>query len=475
MRMKRKQFVAMIISVAVGITSIPAVSVSAEAGNGIKETTEQDIETLTQTVYQGWVLDTGNWYYYEAGQKVTGWKLVGSNYYYMYEDGKMAANTWIGSYYVNADGAWVTGRWILDNWGWWYQNEDGSYPFKSWKLINGSWYYFNQSGYMVTGCQYINGAWYWLDSSGAMVTGWQYINGQWYYMEPDGNMITGWKRLEDTWYYLNDSGAMVTGRNDINGTRYYFDQWGAMAEVDISSVIQNALKPVGKTLYVWGGGWNVTDNGSGETTLYEGVWPQWEQYFWNNKNNYSYRPGQIAWENGNRDYRFWGLDCSGYIGWTVYNSVQKGRSTGGYVTASTKIADSLAWYGFGNAVSCTPNSAFYPGDIVSIKGHCFLCLGQCQDGSVLILHSTPNGGVQMSGTVKGGSSSLASRLAQEFMQEYYPDWCSCFGKEGRQSVNASDYLYGTKFSWQNAGAVYDAQGLKGKTAEQILNYIKVNW
>ena len=214
-------------------------------------------------------------------------------------------------------------------------------------------------------------------------------------MELDGHMITGWKKLNGVWYYMNSSGQMVTGRQDINGLRYYFNQGGAMAETDIFNVISNALKPVGKTLYVWGGGWNEADNGSGETSLYIGVWTQWEQYFRDNKNNYSYKTGQTAWKKGNRDYRFLGLDCSGYIGWLMYNSIQYGKDSNGYVTTSTNI-----------------------------------------------------------------------------MQQYYPEWWDCFGKEGRQSVKASTYLYGTKFSWQNPGAVYDSQGLKGKSAEQVLDYIR---
>ena len=214
--------------------------------------------------------------------------------------------------------------------------------------------------------------------------GWSLEDENWYYMELDGHMITGWKKLNGVWYYMNSSGQMVTGRQDINGLRYYFNQGGAMAETDISNVISNALKPVGKTLYVWGGGWNEADNGSGETSLYIGVWPQWEQYFRDNKNNYSYKPGQTAWKKGNRDYRFLGLDCSGYIGWLMYNSIQYGNDSNGYVTTSTNIAGAIAGYGFGNASACTPGSTFYPGDIVSIKGHCFLCLGQCQDGSALI-------------------------------------------------------------------------------------------
>ena len=89
------------------------------------------------------------------------------------------------------------------------------------------------------------------------------------------------------------------------------------------------------------------------------------------------------------------MDCSGYIAWLMYNSIQYGKDSNGYVTTSTNI-----------------------------------------------------------------------------MQQYYPEWWDCFGKEGRQSVKASTYLYGTKFSWQNPGAVYDLQGLKGKSAEQVLDYIR---
>ena len=64
------------------------------------------------------------------------------------------------------------------------------------------------------------------------------------------------------------------------------------------------------------------------------------------------------------------------------------------------------------------------------------------------------------------------RLAQSFMQQYYPDWWTYFGKEGRQVVNAKVYLYGTKLTWQNAGAVYDSQGLQWKSADQMVEYIK---
>ena len=424
----------------------------------------------------GWKYISGAWYLMDhSGIMLTGWQETGGQKYYLMNHGAMATGwqylegNW---YYLNSSGAMTTG-WQYLGGNWYYLNPFGAMA-TGWQYLGGNWYYLNPSGAMATGWQYLGGNWYYLDSSGVMVTGWKYLSGSWYYLNPAGDMATGWKKLNDTWYYMNSSGRMVTGKNIIDGTMYCFHLSGAMTEIDISDVVNHALEPLGKTLYVWGGGWNAADTGSGETALYEGIWPQWEQYYENNKYNYSYLPGQTAWKNGNRESRFFGLDCSGYLGWLVYNSVQKGRNDSGYVVSSAKLADSLAGYGLGSASKCTVNSAFYPGDIVSINGHCFLCLGQCQDGSVLILHSTPNGGVQMSGTVNGSCPSEASKLAQAFMKQYYPDWWSYFGKEGRQSVNAAQYLNGTKFSWQNSGSVYDSEQLRAKTAEQILDYIKRN-
>ena len=56
----------------------------------------------------GWEYINGQWYLFEsAGWMLTGWQKVGGTWYYMYDSGAMAANTWIGSYYVNGSGAWV--------------------------------------------------------------------------------------------------------------------------------------------------------------------------------------------------------------------------------------------------------------------------------------------------------------------------------------------------------------------------------
>ena len=153
----------------------------------------------------GWQQINGNWYYMNAsGAMTTGWQQVNGNWYYMYSSGAMASNTYIGDYYVNADGVWETGKavstgqWKQNSTGWWWENADGSYPVSAWKQIGGSWYYFDANGYMTTGWQQINGNWYYMDASGAMMTD-TYVGD--YYVGADGAMtehIHNWVEVKET-------------------------------------------------------------------------------------------------------------------------------------------------------------------------------------------------------------------------------------------------------------------------------------
>lgn len=204
----------------------------------------------------GWHKIENKWYYFHSsGRRMTGWQWVGSKCYYMDEDGVMAADTWIGTYYVDASGAWIPGKvkveagWVKSGSRWWYRHSDGSYTKSDWELINGKWYYFDASGWMVTGWKLVNNKWYYMSGSGAMVTGWQKlgkvwyyltgsgamatgwqkINGAWYYLDTSGAMLTGWQKINRTWYCMNGSGAMVTGWQKIGGIWYYLDESGAMA------------------------------------------------------------------------------------------------------------------------------------------------------------------------------------------------------------------------------------------------------
>ncbi len=56
----------------------------------------------------GWVKVDNNWYYLaSSGAMVTGWNWIGGSCYYFYNNGAMAANTTVGGYTVDANGAWV--------------------------------------------------------------------------------------------------------------------------------------------------------------------------------------------------------------------------------------------------------------------------------------------------------------------------------------------------------------------------------
>ena len=116
----------------------------------------------------GWQYIRNAWYYLEEGNgnMVTGWKQVGNNWYYLQPSGAMAANTWIGDYYVNGSGVWVQGHWVQSGNRWWYANPDGTYPKNGWKTIQSKEYYFDKDGWMVTGWLKIGSTWYYLNPSG---------------------------------------------------------------------------------------------------------------------------------------------------------------------------------------------------------------------------------------------------------------------------------------------------------------------
>ena len=121
----------------------------------------------------GWLKVGNTWYYMNPsnGAMQTGWLDLNGTKYYLKSDGAMAADTWIGDYYVNADGAWVPGKekpvdkWINTSGRWWYRHADGSYTKSNWEYIDGQWYYFDKDGWMTIGYQAVSGEWYYLQKS----------------------------------------------------------------------------------------------------------------------------------------------------------------------------------------------------------------------------------------------------------------------------------------------------------------------
>ena len=52
--------------------------------------------------------------------------------------------------------------------------------------------------------------------------------------------------------------------------------------------LKNALKPVGQTLYIYGGGWNEAQTGSGTEALTLGLSKEWKSFYDTQDNTYNY-------------------------------------------------------------------------------------------------------------------------------------------------------------------------------------------
>ena len=230
----------------------------------------------------GWLKLDNTWYYLNANgsRVVDGWRWINGYCYYFYSDGRMAADTWIGNDYVNANGAWVKGKqkptagWKAISGRWKYMGTDGKYVTSSWLKLGSTWYYLDANGWMKTGWLKLGNTWYYLESNGAMVAnrwrwinnkcyyfagngsmaadtwignsyvnangawvkgkqkptaGWKAISGRWKYMGTDGKYVTSrWLKLGSTWYYLDENGWMRTGWLKLGNAWYYLESNGAM-------------------------------------------------------------------------------------------------------------------------------------------------------------------------------------------------------------------------------------------------------
>ena len=166
----------------------------------------------------GWMKLGVDWYYLGGandGARKTGWQQVGGTWYYLKDNGTMAADTWIGDWYVNSSGAWTKTRqpaqWIQSGNRWWYRHEDGGYTRNGFETINRKTYYFDAAGWMVTGWKQVGEDWYYFNASGAMVTN-VWVGD--YYLGEDGVMLT------DTWigkYYVDASGKWVPNKGKEDG------------------------------------------------------------------------------------------------------------------------------------------------------------------------------------------------------------------------------------------------------------------
>ena len=133
-----------------------------------------------------------------------------------------------------------------------------------------------------------------------------------------------------------------------------------------------------------------------------------------------------------------------------------------YTTVSGDIGSLYTGKGLGTIVSqaslASSGYKLYPGDIGYNDGHTWMVLGQCADKSVVILHCTPNAGVQISGTY----GSQAIKLAELYMAKY-----PGAAKYDYHESSGNYIRNGAYFRW-NRNTLSDPDGYLNKTANQIL-------
>lgn len=270
---------------------------------------------------------------------------------------------------------------------------------------------------------------------------------------------------------------------------------GTPGKRTLKNYLQTAMNPVGTALYVYGGSWDWQDVNSSTQALTIGLPQSWIDFFQQQDANYTYKnsadPAHSYYpHNSWNQYYYAGVDCSAYIGWTVYNVMHTKSTTNdlsdGYVMSAVKMAKTFADKGWGTWTRDI--KSFKPGDIFSMSGHVWTVLGVCDDGSIVFLHSTPSdskagqggGGVQLSALNPNSDNDKnceAYKLVTKYMTKYYPEWSTRYDAVLRSydsyATPASGSEYGKtwsgNFSWNLDGTgLTDPDGYADMSAAEIL-------
>ncbi|MCD8125971.1 MAG: hypothetical protein LUD82_00375 [Clostridiales bacterium] len=263
---------------------------------------------------------------------------------------------------------------------------------------------------------------------------------------------------------------------------------GVPGERTLRNLLATALEAVGTVLYVYGGGWSWQDEGASPQAETIGLPRSWLAFFQAQDASYQYQnsggPARSYYpHNGWNQYYYAGTDCSGYLGWVLYNVTNgaRGGPSGGYVVPAARFAQSLSQRGWGVLTRDTAGG-FRAGDVVSVRGHVWLALGTCRDGSIVLLHATPSpsitgapgGGVQISTlSPEGRQDCEACRLVDRYMRACYSRWSQRYNAVlcdyERYTAIAADERTG-KFTWDlnGEGLLIDPEGYAGKEPAALL-------
>ena len=270
---------------------------------------------------------------------------------------------------------------------------------------------------------------------------------------------------------------------------------GTPGKRTLKNYLQTAMNPVGTALYVYGGSWDWQDVNPSNQALTIGLPQSWIDFFQQQDANYTYMndddPAHSYYpHNSWNQYYYAGVDCSAYIGWTVYNVMHTESTTNdlsdGYVMSAVKMAKTFADKGWGTWTRDI--KSFKPGDIFSMSGHVWTVLGVCDDGSIVFLHSTPSdskagqggGGVQLSALNPNSDNDKnceAYKLVTKYMTKYYPEWSTRYDAVLRSydsyatPASGSEYskTWSGNFSWNLDGTgLTDPDGYADMSAAEIL-------
>ena len=228
----------------------------------------------------------------------------------------------------------------------------------------------------------------------------------------------------------------------------------------IKHFIKTALIPVGHTMYVYGGGWDKTDTKASVEATTLGESKKWKEFYNSQTSLYNYK-----------DYLYLsslGLDCTGYIGWVIYNLLCTENGRHGFVYKSGVLGETLHKLGLGSITQASQVSTRHCGDIFysSNHSHAYICVGECPDKSVVLLHASPPG-VMVSGTkTPENKDSIAITIAQRFMHENFPDWFRRYPDVSRGAEYLFDY---NRFRFYNV-IVADPDDFTLLDPEDVLSY-----
>jgi hypothetical protein len=254
---------------------------------------------------------------------------------------------------------------------------------------------------------------------------------------------------------------------------------GVVFAVSLREFLAQALVPVGHVVYVFSGGWDVTDTQVGESVLKSVRDQLWAAHFAAvDPCAYDYRGGvkQIPDPGAPRGYvlsreRNNGLDCSGYAAYSVQQTfLEKDlRATIGSKMGSATMCFQLEAAGWGKVLDldCVEPE---PGDLLFSPEFHHICilLGVCPDGSLLCVDCTPPC-LRITGTpaLGGSQRSQAVELAEACNRERYPEMWKKWHTHESWSRDRWRYLGFKRFRFAPE-LLTDPDGLREKTAPGVL-------